>query len=95
MVGVQNHFDYLTAVLKNNRLFVVPEDDRTSEVHAPADLCTVSKESASDNSVVYRPDIDGIFVTDGSDGDLKIFNGTTYETAEDLETPGRFGCDCV
>jgi DNA-binding beta-propeller fold protein YncE len=31
------------------------------------------------HSVVYRADIDRIFVTDGLDGDLKIFNGTTYE----------------
>ena len=31
------------------------------------------------HSVVYRADIDRIFVTDGSDGDLKIFDGTTYE----------------
>jgi hypothetical protein len=33
MVGVQNHFDHLTADLKNNRLFVVPEDHKTIEVY--------------------------------------------------------------
>jgi DNA-binding beta-propeller fold protein YncE len=81
MVGVQNHFDHLTADLKNNRLFVVPEDNKTIEVY---DLRTGKfahsiKGVGIGHSVVYRADIDRIFVTDGSAGDLKIFNGTTYE----------------
>ena len=81
MVGVQNHFDHLTADLKNNRLFVVPEDHKTIEVY---DLRTGKfvhsiKGIGVGHSVVYRADIDRIFVTDGADGDLKIFNGTTYE----------------
>src|ERR1700688_1092537 len=81
MVGVQNHFDHLTPDLKNNRLFVVPEDNKTVEVY---DIRTGKfvhsiKGIGVGHSVVYRQDIDRIFVTDGSDGDLKIFNGTTYE----------------
>src|ERR1700719_452481 len=81
MVGVQNHFDHLTADLKNNRLFVVPEDHKTIEVY---DIRTGKfvhsiKGIGVGHSVVYRADIDRIFVTDGSDGDLKLFNGTTYE----------------
>ena len=80
MVGVQNHF-HLTADLKNNRLFVVPEDNKTIEVY---DIRTGKfvhsiKGIGVGHSVVYRADIDTIFVTDGSYGDLKIFNGTTYE----------------
>src|SRR5487761_529540 len=81
MVGVQNHFDHLTPDLKNNRLFVVPEDNKSIEVY---DIRTGKfvhsiKGIGVGHSVVYRADIDKIFVTDGSDGDLKIFNGTTYE----------------
>ena len=81
MVGAQNHFDHLTADLKNNRLFVVPEAHKTIEVY---DLRTGKfvhsiKGIGVGHSVVYRADIDRIFVTDGADGDLKIFNGTTYE----------------
>ena len=81
MVGVQNHFDHLTADLKNNRLFVVPEDHKTIEVY---DLRTGKfvhsiKGIGVGHSVIYRADMDRIFVTDGLDGDLKIFNGTTYE----------------
>ncbi|HTF64290.1 MAG TPA: hypothetical protein VK638_16530 [Edaphobacter sp.] len=81
MVGVQNHFDHLTLDLKNNRLFVVPEDNRTIEVY---DIRTSKfvhsiKGIGVGHSVVYRADTDRIFVTDGSNGDLKIFNGTTYK----------------
>ena len=87
MVGVQNHFDHLTADLKNNRLFIVPEDNKTIEVY---DIRTGKfvhsiKGIGVGHSVVYRPDIDRIFVTDGSEGDLKIFNGTTYELLKSVK----------
>ena len=81
MVGVQNHFDHLTPDLKNNRLFVVPEDNKSIEVY---DIRTGKfihsiKGIGVGHSVVYRADIDRIFVTDGSDGDVKMFDGTTYK----------------
>ena len=87
MVGVQNHFDHLTPDLKNNRLFVVPEDNKSIEVY---DIRTGKfvhsiKGIGVGHSVVYRADIDRIFVTDGSDGDLKIFNGTTYELLKSVK----------
>jgi DNA-binding beta-propeller fold protein YncE len=81
MVGVQNHFDHLTPDLKNSRLFIVPEDNKTIEVYdiRSGKFVHSIKGIGVGHSVVYRADIDRIFVTDGSDGDLKIFNGTTYE----------------
>jgi DNA-binding beta-propeller fold protein YncE len=87
MVGVQNHFDHLTPDLKNSRLFVVPEDNKSIEVY---DIRTGKfvhsiKGIGVGHSVVYRADIDRIFVTDGSDGDLKIFNGTTYELLKSVK----------
>jgi DNA-binding beta-propeller fold protein YncE len=81
MVGVQNHFDHLTADLKNNRLFIVPEDHKTIEVYGlrSGKFVHSIKGIGVGHSVVYRADTDRIFVTDGSAGNLKIFNGTTYE----------------
>jgi DNA-binding beta-propeller fold protein YncE len=81
MVGVANHFDHLTPDLKNDRLFVVPEDNKSIEVYniRTGQFIHSIKGIGVGHSVVYRADIDRIFVTDGSDGDLKIFNGTTYE----------------
>ena len=80
MVGVANHFDHLTPDLKNGRLFVVPEDNKSIEVyniHTGKFVHSI-KGIGVGHSVVWRPDINRIFVTDGSDGDLKIFDGTTY-----------------
>jgi DNA-binding beta-propeller fold protein YncE len=80
MVGVANHFDHLTADLQNDRLFVVPEDNKSIEVY---DIRTGKfvhsiKGIGVGHSVVWRADINRIFVTDGSDGDLKIYDGTSY-----------------
>src|ERR1700682_6752370 len=80
MPGVQNHFDHLTPDLKGGRIFVVPEDNKSVEVY---DIRTGKfvhsiKGIGVGHSVLYRPDIDRIFVTDGSEGALHIYNGTTY-----------------
>ncbi len=81
MVGVANHFDHLTPDLKHDRIFVVPEDNKSIEVYniRTGKFIHSIKGIGVGHSVVYRADIDRIFVTDGSDGDVKIFNGTTYE----------------
>jgi len=87
MVGVANHFDHLTPDLKNNRLFVVPEDNKSIEVYniRTGKFVHSIKGIGVGHSVVYRADIDRIFVTDGSDGDVKIFNGTTYELLKSVK----------
>src|SRR5882672_8362660 len=87
MPGVQNHFDHLTPDLKNNRLFVVPEDNKSIEVYdiRSGKFIHSIKGIGVGHSVVYRADIDRIFVTDGSDGDLKLFNGTTYELLKSVK----------
>src|SRR5665213_2105262 len=87
MVGVQNHFDHLTPDLKNNRLFVVPEDNKTIEVYniRSGKFMYSIKGIGVGHSVVYRADIDRIFETDGCDGDVKLSNGTAYQ----LLKPGK------
>jgi len=87
IVGLPNHFDHLTPDLKNNRLFVVPEDNKSVEVYniRTGKFIHSIKGIGVGHSVVYRADIDRIFVTDGSDGDLKIFNGTTYELLKSVK----------
>ena len=87
MVGVANHFDHLTPDLKNNRLFVVPEDNKSVEVYniRTGQFIHSIKGIGVGHSVVLRPDIDRIFITDGSDGDVKIFNATTYELIKSVK----------
>jgi DNA-binding beta-propeller fold protein YncE len=81
MPGVQNHFDHLTPDLKGHRLFVVPEDNKSIEVYdlRSGKFIHSIKGIGVGHSVVYRADADQIFVTDGSEGSLHIFNGTTYQ----------------
>src|ERR1700726_3935715 len=81
MPGVQNHFDHLTPDLNGNRLFVVPEDNNSIEVYdiRSGNFIHSIKGIGVGHSVVYRADIDEIFVTDGSEGSLHIINGTTYQ----------------
>jgi len=87
IVGLPNHFDHLTPDLKNNRLFVVPEDNKSIEVYdiRSGKFLHSIKGIGVGHSVVYRADIDRIFVTDGTDADLKIFNGTTYELLKSVK----------
>jgi DNA-binding beta-propeller fold protein YncE len=80
MPGVQNHFDHLTPDLKGSRIFVVPEDNKSVEVYdiRSGKFFHSIKGIGVGHSVVYRADIDKIFITDGSEGALHIYNGTTY-----------------
>jgi len=41
--------------------------------------------------VLYREDLNRIYVTDGDAGDLKIFDGTTYGLVSSVKTPGGRG----
>jgi DNA-binding beta-propeller fold protein YncE len=81
MPGLPNHFDHLTADLKNDRLFVVPEDNKSVEVYGlrSGKFIHSMKGIGVGHSVLYRADINRIFVTDGADGALKIFDGSSYE----------------
>jgi len=87
MAALQNHFDHLTSDLKNDRLFIVPEDNKTIEVYnlRTGKFVHSIKGIGVGHSVVYRADIDRIFVTDGTDGDLKIFDGTTYKLLKSVK----------
>ena len=87
IVGVPNHFDHLTPDLKNKRLFVVPEDNKSVEVYdiRSGKFIHSIKGIGVGHSVVWRPDINRIFITDGTDGDLKIYDGTTYELLKSVK----------
>jgi DNA-binding beta-propeller fold protein YncE len=81
MPGIAGRFDAFGVDVKGHRLFVTPLDHKTVEVY---DLTTgklihsipgIEKAHA----VLYRADLDEIFVTDGPAESLKIFKGDTYE----------------
>jgi hypothetical protein len=81
--AVKGRFDHFGVDLKHNRLFATPED-----YHAVLVLDLVSGKPVAEipgigkpHAVLYRADLDRIFVTDGDAGALKIFDGKTYQPA--------------
>lgn len=87
MVNVANHFDHFEVDLKRHRLFVTPEDNKTVEVY---DLQTGKLVHSIGgigmaHGVLYRPDIDEVFVTDGVVGSLKIYTGADYKLIKETK----------
>jgi DNA-binding beta-propeller fold protein YncE len=80
MPGITGRFDAFGVDVKGHRLFVTPLDHKTVEVY---DLTTgklihsiPGMEKA--HAVLYRGDLNEIFVTDGPAESLKIFKGDRY-----------------
>src|SRR6202171_2290833 len=77
---VKANFDHFGIDLKGGRLFATPEGYHAVVVF---DLKTGKLVHKIDgigkpHAVLYREDLNRIYVTDGDAGDLKIFDGTTY-----------------
>src|SRR6266851_4582679 len=77
---VKGHFDHFEVDLKGGRLFATPEsykavlvlDLKTGKpIHTIAGI-------GKPHAVLYREDLNRIYVTDGDAGDVKIFDGKTY-----------------
>src|SRR5258708_6482901 len=77
---IKGHFDHFGIDLKHNRLFATAEDSHSVLVLNSVDsaLSTEIPGVAIPHAVLYREDLDRIYVTDGGDGALKIFDGKTY-----------------
>ncbi len=79
--AVKGSLGHLAADPANNRLFVTAEDQQAILV---VDLSsgTVTHQItgvAKPRAVLYRADQNRIYVTDGADGTVKFFDGTTYQ----------------
>src|SRR5436853_6304455 len=78
---VKGNFDHFGIDVKRRRLFATPEGYHAVIVF---DLKTGKLLHKIDgigkpHAVLYREDLNRIYVTDGDAGDLKIFDGTTYK----------------
>lgn len=74
-------FDHFGVDLAHHRLFATPEDQQKVYVMDlnTGQMLTEIKGIAKPHAVLYRSDLDRIYVTDGVDGALKIFDGKNYE----------------
>ncbi|MGH9438260.1 MAG: YncE family protein, partial [Terriglobia bacterium] len=78
--GIACHFDRFGLDLKHHRLFAVPEDNHTVEVYSvpSGKLLHSIGGIGMAHGVLYRPGINRIYITDGADGLLRIYDGTSY-----------------
>ena len=84
---VKGNFDHFGIDLKGGRLFATPEGYHAVVVF---DLKTGKLVHKIDgigkpHAVLYREDVNRIYVTDGDAGDLKIFDGTTYSLVSSVK----------
>src|SRR5260370_26261766 len=79
--GIKGHFDHFEVDHKGGRLFATPEGYKSVLVFDFKTGKLIHNITGIDKSdaVLYREDLDRIYVTDGEAGDLKIFNGKTYK----------------
>ncbi|MGO9008853.1 MAG: YncE family protein [Bryobacteraceae bacterium] len=79
--AVKGRFDHFGVDPKHNRLFATPEDYHAVLVLALPDARPIAEIHgiARPHAILYRGDLDRIYVTDGVDGALKIFDGKTYQ----------------
>jgi len=77
---IKGHFDHFEVDLKGNRLFATPEGYKSVLVFDLKTGKQIHKIGGIEKShaVLYREDVNRIYVTDGEAGDVKIFDGTTY-----------------
>src|SRR5438094_5114970 len=84
---VKGNFDHFGIDLKGGRLFATPEGYHAVVVF---DLKTGKLVHKIDgigkpHAVLYRDDLNRIYITDGDAGDLKIFDGTTYKLVSSVK----------
>jgi DNA-binding beta-propeller fold protein YncE len=87
MPGITGRFDGFGVDVKGHRLFVTPLDHKTVEVYdlKSGKLIHSIPGIEKAHAVLYRGDLDEIFVTDGPTGSLKIFKGDKYDLVKAVE----------
>ena len=84
---VKGHFDHVGIDLKGNRLFSTPEDYKAVLVFdlKGEKLIHNIGPIGRPHAVLYRQDLDRIYVTDGGEGALKIFDGKSYKLLQTVK----------
>jgi DNA-binding beta-propeller fold protein YncE len=77
---IRGNFDHFAVDLKGNRLFATPEGYKAVLVFElkSGKLIHTITGIGKPHAVLYRKDLNRIYITDGDAGDLKIFDGKTY-----------------
>jgi DNA-binding beta-propeller fold protein YncE len=97
---IKGRFDHFAVDLSGNRLFATPEDNHAVLVFElkTGKLLHTIKGIGKPHAILYREDLNQIYVTDGDAGDLKIFDSKTYalkSSVKLLEDADSIGYDPV
>ncbi|HVC00236.1 MAG TPA: YncE family protein [Candidatus Dormibacteraeota bacterium] len=77
----EGDFDHFTVDLQGHRLFLDAEENGKVEIldaKSNKVLHTIDDLKAP-HSIVYRPDLNKLFIVDGDASEIKIYNATTYQ----------------
>ena len=77
---VKGNFDHFAIDIKNNRLFATPEAYKAVLVFDSKNgkLIHTIRGIEKPHAILYREDLNRLYVTDGEAGDVKVFDSTTY-----------------
>src|ERR1700731_2588224 len=95
---IKGNFDHFGVDLKGNRLFATPEGYKAVlvfELKSGKPIHTITG-IGKPHAVLYREDLNRIYITDGDAGDVKIFDGKTYallSSVKLLEDAASIGYD--
>ncbi|MGB7845349.1 MAG: hypothetical protein WBL63_07020 [Candidatus Acidiferrum sp.] len=85
--GITGDFDHFAIDLKGERLFLAGEDHKTLEIidlKAGKHLRSLSG-FGTPHSILYLPEKDEIYVTDGDDGAITILRGSDYQVVRKIK----------
>lgn len=79
--SIKGNFDHFGVDEKHNRLFATAEDSHAVVVFdlVNGDVIKTMTGFIRPHAVLFRPDLNRIYVTDGGAGELKIFDGKSYD----------------
>jgi DNA-binding beta-propeller fold protein YncE len=78
---VRGNFDHFSVDIKRHRLFATPEDFKAVLVFNldTGKLLRQIDGVVRPHAVLYRADVDRLYVTDGGDGSVKVYDGESYK----------------
>ncbi|MGA2847601.1 MAG: YncE family protein [Terracidiphilus sp.] len=79
--AIQGRFDHFAVDAEHNRLFSTAEDSHAVVVFDLVNGTEIKSIAGlvRPHAILYRADLNRIYLTDGGDGRLKVFDGSSYE----------------
>jgi DNA-binding beta-propeller fold protein YncE len=92
--------DHLAVDLQNHRLFATPQAQKSVQVFdlTTGKLLHTISQIENPHSVLYRSDLNQIYITDGEAGRLRVYSGSDYsqiKSVENLPDADSIGYDPV